>query len=95
MASNHPHTATSILDKFYAAEREFAAGKTDGSEMLQSLSEDFKGYQSEDLPYGGVYEGKLCCLCCPWSARDAEARLFMTDRARGLQKDVHDDGRAF
>ncbi|CAD6564551.1 MAG: hypothetical protein CYPHOPRED_004063 [Cyphobasidiales sp. Tagirdzhanova-0007] len=58
MASNHPHTATSILDKFYAAEREFAAGKTDGSEMLQSLSEDFKGYQSEDLPYGGVYEGK-------------------------------------
>ncbi len=53
-------TAAQILDRFYAAERIYMSApleQRDISGMAACLTPDFKGVQSPDLPWGGVWEG--------------------------------------
>lgn len=52
--------AADILDRFYAAERNYmaeSAEKRDFSGMAATLSPDMRLLQSPDLPYGGEYTG--------------------------------------
>ena len=54
------HTAREVIDRFYEAERIYMAappGTADFAGLAATLSEHVKLYQSEDLSYGGVYEG--------------------------------------
>lgn len=53
-------SATEILEQFYADERAYMLQppeEQDPSLLANTLAPNIRLYQSEDLPYGGVYEG--------------------------------------
>ncbi|KAH8647962.1 hypothetical protein BX600DRAFT_476058 [Xylariales sp. PMI_506] len=60
MAAPKKQTAADILHAFYAAEREFMAAPLDTRDpaaLAATLSPDFQGIQSPDLPWGGIWDG--------------------------------------
>ncbi|CAM1502337.1 Fc.00g043210.m01.CDS01 [Cosmosporella sp. VM-42] len=60
MTSSKNHTARSVLDAFYEAEREFMSfppEKRDFSNITALISPNFRLEQSSALPYAGVYLG--------------------------------------
>ncbi|KAF2171962.1 hypothetical protein M409DRAFT_18193 [Zasmidium cellare ATCC 36951] len=61
MSSKSLPTPAQVLAKFYEAETIYMAAapkERDIAGMASCLSEDFRLYQSPDLPYGGTYEGR-------------------------------------
>jgi hypothetical protein len=60
MATTKPHTARSVLDSFYDAERIYMAAppeERDFSGMAATLSKEVILKQSSGLPYAGIYTG--------------------------------------
>ncbi len=79
------HTARSILESFYAAERTFmsaAPSERDFSAMAATMSADFIGYQTSALPYAGTYIGPAGMqewsqkMASHWSAIDVQDAEF-------------------
>lgn len=58
--ASHAHTARSVLEKFYEAERVYmstAPEDRDFSGIASTLSPDFRMEQTSALPYAGTYIG--------------------------------------
>jgi len=61
MTSEPSMSGREVLDRFYAAEKIYMSAppdKADFSGIAATLSPNIKLYQSDDLPYGGTYEGQ-------------------------------------
>ncbi|KAM0352993.1 hypothetical protein ACHAPU_001878 [Fusarium lateritium] len=60
MATTKPHTARSVLESFYEAERIYMAASPEEREfsgMAATLSKEVILKQSSGLPYAGIYNG--------------------------------------